>query len=157
MQSTCYSWGPLKPGFLAQLRLLWMVLFLASAVNLSHLLPFARTHMESHFSPTQCQPWCVKCEWVWLVRFMQGLQFSTLEAAVGSLSSPDFPLLLSHPVSGWKCILVTFLFGWVLAPKPLTEAGRKHCFPLVWILIKSRLNSSKFKEKSDSVGVVPAM
>lgn len=65
------------------------------------------------------------------------------------------PLLLSQPVSGWKCILVTFLFWWVLAPKPPTEAGRRHCFPLVWILIKSHLSSSKFKEKSDSVGVVP--
>lgn len=43
----------------------------------------------------------------------------------------------------------------VLAPQPPTEAGRRHCFPLVWILSKSRLSSSKFKEKSDSVGVVP--
>lgn len=155
MGSTCYSWGPLNPGFLAQLHSLWMVLFLASAVNLSHLLHFARTHMGSRFSPTQCHPWCVKCERVWLVRFMQGLQCSTLKAAASSLSSSDFPLMLSQPVSGWKCILVTFLFWWVLAPKPPAEAGRRHCFPLVWILIKSHLSSSKFKEKSDSVGVVP--
>lgn len=58
------------------------------------------------------------------------------------------PLLPSQPVSRRKCILVTFLLGWLLAPKPPTEAGRKHCVPLVWML-------SRLKEKSDSVGVVP--
>lgn len=156
MQSIFYSRGPLKPDFLAQLHLLWMVLFLASAVNLSHLLHYARTLLELEAisvllgttfgvsGASRCDP-CASCR-VCLAPW--GLQPAPC--------SPQTSLLLpSQPVSRRKCILVTFLFGWFLAPKPPAEAGRRHCVPLVGMLSRSHSSSSRLKEKSDSVGVVP--
>lgn len=72
----------------------------------------------SHFSPTRCYLWCVKCEWMWLVCFMQALQQHPGSCSQLLIVPQTSPLLLLQPVSGRKCILVTFLFGWFLTSKP---------------------------------------
>lgn len=113
------------------------------------LLNFSWIHMKSH-PHTQCCLWWVKgsrCYW-WAAG--RPLKPAPRKLQITPFYLETWPLLLF--ISRWKCILLTFFFGWFLAPKPLAEAWSTAF--RVWILSKSHSSLSKFKEKCDSAGVV---